>query len=98
MFHDAMLTSGVGIRRAWLMYKAVATFGPTWPEARIAPECQVVTERYDFEKCARNFQKPPISYPAIYSADLLRFADQIEGEADLEDIEKLRSTIKTVSP
>src|SRR5262245_55475397 len=37
VFYDGMLTSGVDGSRAWLMYQAVANFGPRWPAPKIDP-------------------------------------------------------------
>ncbi len=96
MFYDAMLASGVAEARAWIMYKAVDTFGPQWNDPKIDPACEVVDENYDFEKCARNAAPPPVRYPPQTRADLLAFADQIKGQADEADIQKLRVAINAL--
>ena len=93
MFHIAMITSGVGAQRAWLMYQAVDTFGPTWPDPKIDPRCEVVDEKYDFERCAQNSTLPPLTIPPTRREDLLKFADRIAGEADRADVRALREAI-----
>lgn len=93
VFYDAMLTAGVGKKKAWLMYQAVARFGPQWKDPRIDPKCLVVDEHYDFEKCARNAVKPAVQTPKLGKSELLEFAKSIEKDVDPEDLERLRSAI-----
>ncbi|MCC7252995.1 DUF1353 domain-containing protein [Hyphomicrobium sp.] len=93
VFHEAMLTAGVGKQRAWLMFQAVARFGPRWPAPRIDPRCEVVDENFDFELCARNSSKPRSTIPKIDDAALLQFSKDLEGSADPADLETLRSQI-----
>lgn len=93
VFYDGMLTAGVDPRRAWVMYMAVDTFGPTWPDPKIDPACEIVDENYDFEKCGRNAAPPPVSYPSASREELSKFVDRIAPEADSEDVRKLRDAI-----
>jgi hypothetical protein len=94
VFYDAMLTTGVGPKQAWLMYQAVLRFGPQWDNPKIDPKCRVVDERYDFEKCASNAAKPVVRIPSADKNELLRFTELMEDEADASDIAKLRNAIK----
>ena len=98
MFHEAILASGVDSRRAWLMYEAVDVFGPKWSDPKVDPECQVVTEKYDFTKCALNSNPPPVSYPTITSTELLKFAKQMKSQADQEDLDKIRAAANNIKP
>jgi hypothetical protein len=95
VFYDAMLTAGVGPKKAWLMFKAVERFGPQWSDPKIDPECEVVDENFDFEKCARNSAPPTRGLPSTSKDDLLEFAKDMEGEADAGDIAKLRKAIES---
>jgi Protein of unknown function (DUF1353) len=92
-FHDAMLCAGVGSKRAWLMYQAVAEFGPQWADPKIDPRCETVDANYDFKLCARNAKAPDVKYPKADKADLLRFVDQASSQADPDDLAKLRAAI-----
>lgn len=93
VFYDGMLTSGVADPRAWLMYQAVANFGPRWPAAKIDPRCEIVDENYDFEKCSQNARPPAVSQPRATRDDLLNFATSLEGKADPADLRTLRDAI-----
>lgn len=94
MFWEAMLSSGVGPKRAWLMYRAVDKFGPTWPTPQVKKECEIVTEDYDFTKCTRNSLPPTRSMPKAGASDIEAFLKTVSAEADAADIEHLRETIR----
>lgn len=94
VFHEAMLTSGVGKRRAWLMYQAVTRFGPRWADPVVSPDCDNVSEAYDFEKCAMNSAKPPLIAPKASREDLMRFSEEMAGAADDGDLAKLREAVR----
>ena len=96
VFRDAMLTSGVGESRAWLMWKAVDQFGPRWKDPNIDPACEIVDENYDFNKCARNAVRPPLIQPELQRADLERFLSEFKGDIDPADAAKLKSAIKAM--
>jgi hypothetical protein len=90
MFYDAMLTSGVGDKKAWLMYQAVLRFGPFWKDPRIPEECQIIDKSYDFSRCARNSTKPLVAYRTITREDLLSFANELSKTADPDDISQIK--------
>lgn len=92
VFYDAMLTSGVGEQRAWLMYEAVARFGPSWNGPKDDPRCDVIDEPEDFELCAQNTTKPPVTFARLDANALDRFASELKGKADESDLETLRRT------
>ena len=96
VFRAAMLTSGVGERRAWLMWKAVDQFGPRWKEPNIDPKCEIVDENYDFKKCARNAVRPPLIQPELRRADLEKFLGDVKADIDPSDAEKLSGAIKAM--
>jgi hypothetical protein len=91
-FHDAMLTAGVSTKKAWIMYKAVAQFGPQWPDPKADPACEVTNENFDFEKCARGTATRSLAEPAT-KEELLQFSREVASEADPADVEKLRVAI-----
>jgi hypothetical protein len=88
-FHDAMLCAGVGPKRAWLMYQAVAQFGPHWTDPKINPRC----ETFD-ANCRPNAARPQIEWPNAGKDELRRFADRASGQADPQDLAKLREEIE----
>ncbi len=94
MFWEAMLASGVNKNRAWLMYKAVEQFGPRWKAPNIPPECEVVNESYDFERCTRNIEPPTVIIPSPSRSEIEKFLDTISHSADKKDIYQLRSALK----
>lgn len=96
MFYDAMIASGVSTARAWLMYQAVDGFGPRWRARNIHPQCELVDENYDFEKCALNDAIPPLEYPLQTQINLLEFIRRMEGQADVDDLRKLRDIAQTI--
>lgn len=92
-FHLAMLCAGVAQKTAWIMYQAVARFGPQWPDPKIDPKCEIVDENYDFERCARNFSRPRLSVPRSSKGDLEEFAKEIAEKADPSDLTELKRAI-----
>jgi len=93
-FHDAMMCKGVGAKRAWLMYQAVAQFGPRWAEPKIDPRCETVDANYDFTLCARNAAPPPVEWPSAGKEALQQFADEASSQADPQDLAKLREAFE----
>lgn len=93
-FHDSMLVAGVSRSLALLMYKAVAVFGPKWPDPKIDPRCEIFHEDYDFELCVRNTAKPDIYYPPIDRDHLNDFANELEGMIESQDLAMLRRKIE----
>lgn len=93
VFHHAMLAAGVKEQKAWLMYQAVSNFGPKWSIAKIDPKCSTVREDYDFDKCALNSARPPITWPTLDKGQLQDFLATVEKDADPEDITLLRRSI-----
>jgi len=94
MFKDAMITSGVGTSRAWLMYKAVDKFGPRWEAPNLPAECEIITEDYDFFACAQNSARPKSTMPEPSPTEIVRFLDQIQSEANAQDVKLLKQSIK----
>lgn len=94
VFYDGMLASGVGDKRAWLMYQAVDRFGPSWDDPKIDPRCEVVDANYDFELCARNSRPPAARRRDPSSVDIERFLKDIENSADAEDVRKLQEAVR----
>jgi hypothetical protein len=95
MFYEGMLASGVAQKRAWLMYQAVATFGPRWPEPVVKPECRLPGGGIDYAKCTENsgYDVGDKTYPAADDAKLQKFLDDIASEADPKDIDILKSKL-----
>ena len=89
-----MMCAGVGPKRAWLMYQAVAQFGPQWAEPKIDPRCETVDANYDFTRCARNAAPPQIEWPSGGKEALRHFADEAADQADPQDLAKLREAIE----
>jgi hypothetical protein len=89
-FYDAMLSAGVDTKRAWLMYQAGVKFGPQWEDPKVPPGCDVVDQKYNFNRCARNAPKPSVRRPAVDGASLREFANAIEGQVDPSDLAALR--------
>jgi len=91
VFYDAMVTSGVGPRRAWLMYKAVETFGPRWTPAKSNPTCLRADGTLDLEQCTQNSEgpKPKLKWPQRDAKDIAKFLERMEGAADPADIQHL---------
>jgi hypothetical protein len=94
VFFDAMLASGVGESRAWLMYKAVVNFGPYWQKPNVLPQCEIVDENYDFDLCAHNSATPDSRLPPATKSDLAAFAREVEAKADARDLAALRAAIE----
>jgi hypothetical protein len=96
VFYDAMVTSGLTDRTSWLMYKAVDQFGPRWADPQLDPKCAVVDENYDFTGCARNAKPPPPAPVPTTRSDresIEAFLHEMEGEANPDDIGKLRKEL-----
>jgi len=94
VFYDGMLASGVGDKRAWLMYQAVERFGPSWDDPKVDPRCEIVDANYDFELCARNSRKPTVRRRDPSPAELEGFLNEIAKEADVNDVRLLREAAK----
>jgi hypothetical protein len=91
VFFEAMLTSGVPESRAWLMYKAVSKFGPTWTEAVLPEKCG---SHVDPAKCPRSAPAPAeVVMPTIDKARLAAFANEVEGEVSPADLTLLKDAI-----
>ncbi len=95
IFYEGMLVAGVSASKAWLMYRAVATFGPKWDDPKIDPKCETVDSNYDFDACARNFPKPPVQVSIPRRSDLESFATSLQNEVDPGDLITLRKAIQT---
>jgi hypothetical protein len=91
VFFEAMLTSGVPESRAWLMYKAVSKFGPTWTEAVLPEKCG---SDADPGKCPRSAPAPAdVVIPTIDKARLTAFANEVESEVSPTDLALLKDAI-----
>lgn len=92
MFHDAMLASGVGSTRAWLMYKAVERFGPRWPEPVVPAECKLPDGTIDYIRCTQNTTKQGEKwFPEFNKTELEKFLAEVAPRADQKDIEAVRA-------
>jgi hypothetical protein len=91
VFYEGMLARGVADVRAWLMFKAVDTFGPQWTDPKVDPACEVSDKNYDFERCARNAAPPPVHYTPLTRNESNTFLNEMKGQADEQDLRKLRS-------
>ena len=91
-FFEAMLTSGVPDSRAWLMYKAVSQFGPTWAEPVLPEKCRSAGPDADQTGCQRSAPAPAVR-PAIDKARLTAFANEVEGEISPGDLALLKDAI-----
>ncbi|KRR06205.1 hypothetical protein CQ12_11505 [Bradyrhizobium jicamae] len=92
-FHECMLAAGVSPSLAWLMYRAVAVFGPKWPDPKIPAKCEIVGKDYDFDFCTQNAVRPEATTPSATKAELQAFANGLEGKVDPADLAKLRQSI-----
>lgn len=96
-FYDAMLVAGVDIRRAWLMYRAVTSFGPSWPRPQVNPACRMPDGTVDYSKCTENSavtRSLRVSKPKPTKKSVEEFLKEVQGQADPADIEKLRREIQ----
>lgn len=92
MFYDAMLASGVGSTRAWLMYKAVERFGPRWPEPLVPTECKLPDGKIDYIRCTQNTTRQGDKWlPEFNKSELEKFLAEVAPRADEKDIEAIRS-------
>jgi Protein of unknown function (DUF1353) len=94
VFYTAMRASGVSENKAWLMYKAVEKFGPTWELPKLDKRCE--GPNFDFEICALAAKKPPKRTPKLSADALKQFADEVGAKADPEDLRKLKAAIDQV--
>ena len=96
VFYDAMITSGVGAKKAYLMFKAVYNFGPRWGLPKIDEKCLGPDGKFDFSKCAENRLPVARSFarPEANKADLMKFIEEVEPGSDPGDIAKLRQAIE----
>jgi Protein of unknown function (DUF1353) len=94
MFYEAMRTAGVGESKAWLMYHAVARFGPQWEASAIDPRCEVSSPNYDFQHCAKNSARPIVRTPDQSKEALLAFLVDMRGQADPADLATLQQSIE----
>ncbi|WP_244621776.1 DUF1353 domain-containing protein [Neomesorhizobium albiziae] len=95
VFRDAMGTSGVSERKAFLMYHAVNRFGPRWDNVTVDPKCLVIDDHYDFAACSRN-AAPALPVPELNRENLQAFIDDVEGNVDEQDIATLRDSLSEV--
>jgi hypothetical protein len=89
-----MQARGVAPKKAWLMYMAVQEFGPRWDEPKVDPKCIKPDGKFDFDKCTENSAVLSIQatiHPEITRQRLLDFADQVQGQADPDDVQKVRA-------
>lgn len=99
-FYDAMLTAGVDSRRAWLMYRAVASFGPSWPRPQVNPACRMPDGTVDYSKCTENnavTRSLRVSKPKPTKRSVEEFLKEIQDQANPADIEKLRLEIQKLN-
>jgi hypothetical protein len=96
VFYEAMLDSGVNPVKAWLMYKGVERFGPRWKERAIEPGCEAPKTDADFARCIENSVTPTVEMPPLNRENFLKFIQEVEGQADKGDIEKLRAVAPTL--
>jgi hypothetical protein len=89
VFYNAMLTSGVGERTAWLMYKAVQKFGPSWDPPKIDRRCEDPST-FDFEICAQAAKKPAKRIAKVDRKGMDQFLREIEKQVDPADLAKLQ--------
>jgi hypothetical protein len=94
-FYDALLASDIAKRRAWVLYRAVKTFGPTWRAGRFDAKCEMLDD-YDFGFCTRTAAKPLVDRRSADKASLIQFLTELEGEADPEDITFLRRAFESL--
>ena len=97
MFYDAMLSAGVGRKRAWMMYKAVQGFGPKWDDPKVDQKCEEIDENYNFEDCSVNVAPPATITPLINRKLVENFLSTIDGEVDDRDIETLRRNLNKLN-
>ena len=91
-----MKTAGVSGKTAWLMYQAVENFGPKWEAPRLAADCEIIDDDYDFARCAPKGQNRTRILPALSKGKLQEFVNDLESEADPDDLKKLKKAISTM--
>jgi hypothetical protein len=94
-FYDALLASGVAESRAWILYRAVETYGPAWRGGRFDAGCELL-DHYDFSFCTRTATKPAVSQRNVDRGSLERFLRDVEEHADPEDVVMLRRVVKSL--
>jgi hypothetical protein len=87
-----MLASGVGQSKAWLMYRAVESFGPKWDPPKYDKRCD--GPNFDFENCAIAAKRPMKRIPKLNADELRKFTDELGTNIDPEDLQKLKSAIE----
>lgn len=93
VFFEAMLASGVSESRAWLMYKAVTNFGPSWATMRSLRPCDPSGDPSNSNPCPPPATRSASPAPRARKADLNKFADDIQGQVDPADLDLLRDAI-----
>jgi hypothetical protein len=96
VFFDAMLDSGVGSSKAWVMYQAVRQFGPNWKlNAAVGPTCERVNGQIDFSTCTQNAQqeKPDVVQLPLDRDNLNRFIQDMKREGHEEAAEELARSL-----
>jgi len=96
VFFDAMLDSGVGSSKAWVMYQAVRQFGPNWKlNAAVGPTCKRVNGQIDFSTCTQNAQqeKPDVVQQSLDRDSLNRFIQDMKREGHEEAAEELARSL-----
>lgn len=90
VFYAASVASGVSKGKAWVLYQAVDTFGPSWPAPRTLG-CETVTEE-TLEDCVTNFAAgKPTKVRDPSPAEIGAFFSDMRAQgygAEVDDIEK----------
>jgi len=91
VFYDAMLTGGVGVLKAKLMYYAVWRFGPRWSVAEIipcVPNPQIGKYCADSKPIALQFtsEKPVVTAGGAVSAEAEKELKEVADRLEKEDI------------
>ena len=96
VFHEAMLTSGVGTAKAFVMYKAVEKFGPRWDEPKVNPKCLGRDGKFDFDRCTENSGYLPttVTMPHIGKSELEGLIEEVKGNASPDDLRALEELAK----
>ena len=96
VFHEAMLTSGVGSAKAFVMYKTVEKFGPRWDEPKVNPKCLRPDGKFDFDSCTENSGYLPtnVTMPHIGKSELEGLIEEVKGQASPDDVRALEDLAK----
>jgi len=92
-FYKAMRARGVSQSRAWIMYKAVMTFGPRWEARKPIPECQP-GPHFRPDQCVLNQAPPEIVYPAITAEAKRQFISELVAEGFEAEASELSSILE----